>query len=66
MSEPPLITRKATVKSSDGTAASKSIVSGQAAVAVRIVNSSMNYKDALALTGKAPIIRRFPMCSEMT
>jgi hypothetical protein len=31
MSEPPLITRKATVKSSDGTAASNSIVSGQAA-----------------------------------
>ena len=33
----------------------------QGDVAVRIVNSSINYKDALALTGKAPIIRRFPM-----
>lgn len=30
-------------------------------VTVRIENSSINYKDALALTGKAPIIRRFPM-----
>jgi acrylyl-CoA reductase (NADPH) len=30
-------------------------------VVVRIVNSSINYKDALALTGKAPIVRRFPM-----
>jgi len=33
----------------------------QGDVAVRIVNSSINYKDALALTGKAPIIRRFPI-----
>ena len=30
-------------------------------VTVRIENSSINYKDALALTGKAPIVRRFPM-----
>jgi acrylyl-CoA reductase (NADPH) len=35
----------------------------QGDVAVRIVNSSINYKDALALTGKAPIIRRFPYSS---
>jgi NADPH:quinone reductase-like Zn-dependent oxidoreductase len=33
----------------------------QGDVAVRIVNSSINYKHALALTGKAPIIRRFPI-----
>lgn len=30
-------------------------------VMVRIVNSALNYKDALALTGKAPVVRRFPM-----
>lgn len=30
-------------------------------VTVRIVNSTINYKDALALTGKAPVVRRFPM-----
>jgi acrylyl-CoA reductase (NADPH) len=33
----------------------------QGDVTVRVVNSSINYKDALALTGKAPIVRRFPM-----
>jgi acrylyl-CoA reductase (NADPH) len=30
-------------------------------VTVRVTNSSMNYKDALALTGKASVVRRFPM-----
>jgi len=30
-------------------------------VAIRISHSTINYKDALALTGKAPIIRRWPM-----
>jgi acrylyl-CoA reductase (NADPH) len=30
-------------------------------VTVRIEWSSLNYKDGLALTGKAPIVRRFPM-----
>ena len=30
-------------------------------VTIRIVNSGLNYKDALALTGKAPVVRRFPM-----
>jgi len=33
----------------------------QGDVTVRVVNSSINYKDALAFTGKAPIVRRFPM-----
>ena len=30
-------------------------------VTVKIAYSSINYKDALAITGKAPIIRNFPM-----
>jgi acrylyl-CoA reductase (NADPH) len=30
-------------------------------VTIRISHSTVNYKDALALTGKAPIIRRWPM-----
>jgi acrylyl-CoA reductase (NADPH) len=30
-------------------------------VLVRIEYSSLNYKDALAITGKAPIVRKFPM-----
>jgi acrylyl-CoA reductase (NADPH) len=30
-------------------------------VAVRIEWSALNYKDGLALTGKAPVVRRFPM-----
>ena len=30
-------------------------------VAVRVEWSSLNYKDGLALTGKAPVVRRFPM-----
>ena len=30
-------------------------------VTVRISHSSLNYKDGLAITGKAPIARRFPM-----
>jgi acrylyl-CoA reductase (NADPH) len=30
-------------------------------VIVRISHSTINYKDALAITGKAPVIRRFPM-----
>jgi acrylyl-CoA reductase (NADPH) len=28
---------------------------------VRISHSSLNYKDGLAITGKAPVVRRFPM-----
>jgi acrylyl-CoA reductase (NADPH) len=31
------------------------------AVTVRVTHSALNYKDALALTGRAPIFRRFPM-----
>ena len=31
------------------------------AVTVRISHSCLNYKDGLALTGKAPVVRRFPM-----
>jgi acrylyl-CoA reductase (NADPH) len=30
-------------------------------VTVRVSHSTLNYKDALAVTGKAPIIRRWPM-----
>lgn len=30
-------------------------------VTVRVSHSSLNYKDALAITGKAPVVRKFPM-----
>lgn len=30
-------------------------------VTVRVSYSTLNYKDALAITGKAPVVRRFPM-----
>ena len=30
-------------------------------VTVRITHSTVNYKDGLAITGKAPVVRRFPM-----
>ena len=30
-------------------------------VTVRVQYSTLNYKDALAITGKAPVVRRFPM-----
>lgn len=30
-------------------------------VAIRVAHSGLNYKDALAITGRAPIIRSFPM-----
>ena len=30
-------------------------------VTVRVTHSTLNYKDGLALTGKAPVVRRFPM-----
>ena len=30
-------------------------------VTVRVSHSTVNYKDGLALTGKAPVVRRFPM-----
>jgi acrylyl-CoA reductase (NADPH) len=30
-------------------------------VTIRVAHSSVNYKDGLAVTGKAPIIRRFPL-----
>src|SRR5665213_991864 len=30
-------------------------------VTVRISHSTLNYKDGLALTGKSPVVRRFPM-----
>lgn len=33
----------------------------QESVLVRVAYSSLNYKDGLALTGRAPIVRRFPM-----
>ncbi len=30
-------------------------------VLVRVTHSTVNYKDALAITGKAPVVRRFPL-----
>ena len=30
-------------------------------VTVRVEYSGVNYKDGLAITGKAPVVRRFPM-----
>ena len=30
-------------------------------VTVRVEYSTVNYKDGLAITGKAPVVRRFPM-----
>lgn len=33
----------------------------QGNVLVKVLYSTLNYKDALAITGKAPVIRRFPM-----
>ncbi len=30
-------------------------------VTVRVVASTLNYKDALALTGRSPVVRKFPM-----
>ena len=30
-------------------------------VVVAVSHSTVNYKDGLAITGKAPIVRRFPM-----
>lgn len=30
-------------------------------VTLRVTHSTLNYKDGLALTGKAPVVRRFPM-----
>jgi len=30
-------------------------------VTIDVSHSSVNYKDALALTGRAPVVRRFPM-----
>ncbi|GAB1575569.1 MDR family oxidoreductase [Bordetella petrii] len=33
----------------------------EGAVTVRVQYSTLNYKDALAITGKAPVVRQFPM-----
>src|SRR4051794_29876838 len=30
-------------------------------VTVRVTHSTVNYKDGLAITGRAPVVRRFPM-----
>ena len=30
-------------------------------VTVRVSHSTINYKDGLAITGKLPVVRRFPM-----
>lgn len=52
-------------KTEDGTAASlrefdeAGLMEG--GVTIRVSHSCLNYKDGLALTGKAPVVRRFPM-----
>ena len=33
----------------------------EGSVEVRVSHSTLNYKDALAITGKSPVVRRFPM-----
>jgi acrylyl-CoA reductase (NADPH) len=30
-------------------------------VTIRVSHSTVNYKDGLALTGKAPVVRKFPL-----
>lgn len=30
-------------------------------VTVRVTHTTVNYKDGLAITGKSPVVRRFPM-----
>ena len=30
-------------------------------VTVRVTHSTVNYKDGLAITGRAPVVRRWPM-----
>ena len=30
-------------------------------VTVRVTHSTVNYKDGLAITGRSPVVRRFPM-----
>ena len=30
-------------------------------VTVRVTHSTVNYKDGLAITGRAPVVRRFPI-----
>lgn len=34
---------------------------GEGDVLVRITHSTLNYKDGLAVTGRAPVVRRFPL-----
>jgi len=33
----------------------------EGSVLVQVANSTLNYKDGLAITGKAPVVRRYPM-----
>ena len=35
-------------------------------VTVRVAWSTLNYKDALAITGRSPVVRKFPMCRAST
>ncbi|MGL4322505.1 MAG: MDR family oxidoreductase [Beijerinckiaceae bacterium] len=42
-----------------GTFADADLMEGD--VTVRVSHSTINYKDGLALTGKSPVVRRFPM-----
>ena len=37
----------------------KALIDGD--VLIKVLYSTINYKDALAITGKAPVVRRFPM-----
>ncbi len=53
----------------DKTEAGQTVVAGQFSdadlmdgdVTLRITHSTVNYKDGLAITGKSPVVRRFPM-----
>ena len=42
-----------------GTFAESDLMDGD--VTVRVTHSTVNYKDGLAITGKSPVVRRFPM-----
>jgi acrylyl-CoA reductase (NADPH) len=51
--------QQATLRDLDDDALGGDLEDGE--VLVRVTHSTVNYKDALALTGKAPVVRRFPL-----
>ncbi|MFZ9346940.1 MAG: alcohol dehydrogenase catalytic domain-containing protein, partial [Burkholderiaceae bacterium] len=48
----------ATIKAVDESAL---VTTGERDVLVKVDYSTINYKDGLAITGKSPILRKFPM-----